>query len=200
MRKTKAAKPGKKPEAPPAQAIQPEETQLPRPSPAGPSKPEKSAEKGGGGKTAFIVVLAAFSLFFTYYYFVLPQSAFIPDGRVDAEGFKNAFGSADRVYIVMDVRGVADPVISNNILQCGVDFAGSSGMGGKNATFFSLSDNDGCVAPDGVHPLNDCASRLKDGITIYVKGGPGGADYFNNGMVVTVGANYATWTCGIRRV
>ena len=161
---------------------------------------KKTTKSEGVGKLAAVAVLAAFALFFAYYFLILPHDAFVTGGKVSPEEFKDVFSSATRVYIVMDVRGMADPVATNNVLQCGVDFAGSSGMGGKNATFFSFSDADGCVAADGIHPLAECASQLKDGMAIYVKGGTGGAEYFANGMVVTVGSNYTTGTCGIKRV
>jgi len=168
-------------------------------APAKPA-PKPKEKDGAAGKLAAVAVLAAFALFFFYYFFVLPQSAFVPGGKVSPEEFKNLFSSATTVYVVMDVRGITDPVVSNNVLQCGVDFAGSSGLGGKNATFFSLSDADGCVSADGIRPLAECTSKLKGGMSIYVKGGSGGAEYFTNGMLVTVGSNYTVGTCGIKRV
>lgn len=146
-----------------------------------------------------VVILLLFIAAYFLYRFVFAVSMFVPGSEVDVETFKDIFNSAEKVYIFMDVRGVDNPAISTNILQCGVDFAASSGMAGKDVTYFSLAD-DGCVAPDGAHPDSYCFEQIKDGVTIYVKEGPGGANYYTNGMVVTVGSQYAIGTCGIRRV
>lgn len=155
-------------------------------------------KKGSALKTAAVVVLLVIALALAYYFLNQSSMAFTPGTSVDAETFKGIFDSASNVFIVMDVRGVKDTKVSDNILQCGVDFAGSSGMGGKSVTPLSLAD-DGCTAPDGKRDPSDCFSMLKSGLTIYVKQGPGGASYYSNGMVVTVGSNYTMGSCAITR-
>lgn len=165
---------------------------------------QEARTKGDRVKIGVVILLAAVTLCLVYVFLLIPEGDF--GARVDAETFKSAFDSAGKVYIVMDVRGVADPNVSDHVLQCGVDFAGSTGMGGKNATIFSFTDEGGeekgCIAGEAqtLRPVRECLSQLKDGVTIYVKSGPGGAEYFSRGMVVTVGANYTMGTCGIRRV
>jgi hypothetical protein len=149
-------------------------------------------------KVLVVILLLVVAAYFLYR-FVFEGSMFVPGSEVDVGTFKDIFSSAEKVYIFMDVRGVDNPSISTNILQCGVDFAASSGMAGKDVTYFSLAD-DGCIAPDGPHPDSYCFEQIKDGVTIYVKEGPGGANYYTNGMVVTVGSQYAIGTCGIHRV
>ncbi|MDD5172282.1 MAG: hypothetical protein PHF60_04575 [Candidatus ainarchaeum sp.] len=183
----------------------PIEFEEPEPRPAEPeagTPPEPKNEepkKGKGSGFKIFVVLLLFAVAVVLAYYFITASAFDTGPGVDAETFKNNFAAAETVYIVMDVRGVKDPTVSNNVLQCGVDFAASSGMGGKDAVYFSFGD-DGCTAPDGPHPLQDCVSQLKNGLTIYVKEGPGGASYYSKAMVVTVGKTYTFGTCGIKWV
>lgn len=139
------------------------------------------------------------------WHFVTSAAAtFVPGAAVDAETFKGIFNKADTVYIVMDVRGVTDANTRTNILQCGVDFAGSSGMGGKNVSYMSLGD-DGCVADDGMRPSGGthtaeyCISLLKNGTVIYVKEGTS-SSYYSNALVVGVGQQYPAGSCAIRKV
>lgn len=158
----------------------------------------KTQGKSSALKTAAVVILLVIALALAYYFLNQSSSAFVPGTSVDADTFKSAFAGASNIFIVMDVRGVSDSTVSNNILQCGVDFAGSSGMGGKSVTPISFG-NDGCVAPDGKRDPQDCFNMLKNGLTIYVKQGPGGVAYYSNGMVVTVGGNYTLGACSIKR-
>ncbi len=159
------------------------------------------SEKGGGALKAFaIVALLAVAAFLAYYFMVIvPENSFMPGAKVDAETFKNLFLDATKVYIVMDIRGAQDYAVSNNILQCGVDFAASSGMGGKYVTPLSIS-RDGCVTPDGVHQPKECFAMMKDGMAVYVREGSGSVDYYSNGMVVYVGRDYALGSCSIKRL
>ena len=143
--------------------------------------------------------LIIISIFLIFHFLNLSNYAFIPGAAVDQEEFKEAFDSSDLVYIVMDVRSVEDNETSRNILQCGVDFAGSSGMGGKSVNYFSISEEEGCIAPDGSHEESYCFSQLKNGITLYVREG-GETTFHSNGMVVGIGPEYALGTCGIHRV
>jgi len=161
-------------------------------TPVSPAKAEK--DKGGAIKLGAVVLLAALVLALAYYFFL----------RADAETFREAFASAGNVYIVMDVRNVSDFNVSDGILQCGVDFAGSPGMGGKNATIFSLTDEGGaekgCIVADSVkyHPVSECLSWLNGGVALYVKGGPGSVAYTRNSIIVPIGANYTRGGCGIK--
>jgi hypothetical protein len=206
------AAPVQEPEESAAQAAEPEsrsETPDERP-PATPVVPEEKAAEpleplplAGRGDTGSLMkgfaVLALLGavIFLAYYFISLPENSFVPGAEVDADTFKGIFFDAPSVFIVMDVRGAGSDAISSNILQCGVDFAASSGMGGKSVTPISFGP-DGCVAPDGEHPPKECFAMLKNGVTIYVKEGLGGAKYYSNGMVVSVGPDYSVGTCGIK--
>ncbi len=158
---------------------------------------EGRREQGGLVKGIMIFGLVAAVLFLAYYFLALNENSFVPGTEVDAETFKGIFTHSTNVFIVMDVRGASNTAVANNILQCGVDFAASSGMGGKEVTPISFG-NDGCVTPDGFRKPKECFAMLKDGTTIYVREGPGGAKYYSNGMVVFVGPEYSLGTCGIK--
>lgn len=191
----KKAKRKKKPEAKKEKVPRPEAfaapTEMPRVQ-------ATMARKLDIKKVLGVIVLLTVAILFAYL-FLVSDAMFIPGSEVDVETFTDIFGSAEKVYIFMDVRGVNNDFTRTNILQCGVDFAASSGMAGKDVTYFSLGDGE-CIAPDGSHPPSYCFSQLENGITIYVKEGPGGADYYTNGMMVYVGTDYELGTCGIRRV
>lgn len=164
----------------------------------------KPAEKPAAPKSALwknlaLAGLIVLAIILAFYFTSSSDTSFVPGSAVDAETFKNNFEAASRIFIVMDIRGVTESALSNNILQCGVDFAGSSGMGPKNATYVSV-DDDGCVAPDGRHETKECFGWLRNGQTIYIKQGDAGAKYYSNGMVVNVGRNYTLGTCGIHRI
>lgn len=162
---------------------------------------EKIPEKKDSNSLLKVLAVGAIfviALALAYYFFVMSAYSFKPGAKVDEETFKGIFADADKVYILMDVRGISDHSISNNVMQCGVDFAGSSGLAGKTVTPLSVS-NDGCVIPTGPAPLGDCFSMLEDGITIYVRSGDNAVQYYSNGMVVYVGSDYVPFTCGIHR-
>ena len=160
------------------------------------SPAKRNTQSGSSVKMAAIAFLLIAALVLAYYF--LSQSLSFASGpQVSAESFKDLFRNATNVYIVMDVRGAPDDAVQKNILQCGVDFAASNGMGGKTVTPLSF-DKGGCVAPDGMHEIKDCFAMLKGGLTVYVKEGNGGATYYSNGMIVGVGPVYTLGTCSIK--
>ncbi|MBU0532669.1 hypothetical protein KKB44_04200 [Candidatus Micrarchaeota archaeon] len=162
-------------------------------------EPQEVPKEGKFPKTLVLILLAIIAIALLYYFINLPKNTFVPGTAIDQEAFKEIFNSAEYVYIVMDVRGV-DPssTTHQNILQCGIDFAGSSGFGPKNTDHFSISD-EGCVTIDGFHDSNYCFSQLINGVTIYIHEGSE-TTLHNNGMSVGVGPDYTIGTCGIHRV
>jgi hypothetical protein len=194
----KAPEPGPKDETP---DVSPTQTLFaPEEKAAEPMEPLPLAGRGDTGslmKGFAVMALLGAVIFLAYYIISLPENSFVPGAEVDAETFKGIFIDARTVFIVMDVRGAGSDAVSNNILQCGVDFAASSGMGGKSVTPMSFGP-EGCVAPDGEHASKECFAMLKNGVTIYVKEGQGGAKYYSNGMVVSVGPEYSVGLCGIK--
>jgi hypothetical protein len=165
------------------------------------AQPQK--ERGSGLKVLAVIVLLLAVLALGYYFLVQAGNRFDTGAQVDQETFTNNFLNAEKVYIVMDVRGVQDDLIRQNVIQCGVDFAQSAVLGekGANQKVIPLSfDDSECVAPDGPHPAKDCFEMLKDGQTIYVKEGTPGVKYYSNGMVVTIGREYYLGGCSIKKV
>lgn len=162
-------------------------------------EPEEEPEKDSGGLLRMIgilvVLVAVAALAFVM---LVPQARFVPGPEVDKETFLELFDSAGRVIVVMDVRGVSDDITRRNILQCGVDFAGSSGLAPKNATYFSFGDV-GCVTPDGETTDQHCMEEMKDAFVIYVHEG-GATTYHSRGVMVGVSAQYDLGTCGIHRI
>ena len=150
-------------------------------------------------KIALVAVLFLALCALAYYFIFFPNpNSFTPGSPVSVSGFKDVFLSANNVSILMDVRGLKKENTSQHILQCGVDFAGSNGMAGKNVSYFSAAD-DGCTSIDGRHPIEYCFSSIKNGLTIYIHEG-NSTTYYSNGMSVGVGPVYKQGTCGIHRV
>jgi hypothetical protein len=159
-------------------------------------------------KASCVVLLAVFVLWMAWHFLTLaPSNAFVPGPGVNASAFQSAFLNASHVYVVMDTRGL-NGTISDNVMQCGVDFAYSNGMGGKTVSYLSLSDS-GCleatIAGNGSVMKNSanqtvggCISELDNGIVIYVESGAN-SYYYSNALVVGIGSNYTVGTCGIRR-
>jgi len=159
---------------------------------------EDVPEKGSSLKTiAFAILFVAVATLAVYVLFIQPTEKFVPGSEVDSETFLQIFDSTENVYIFMDVRGVTDPDVKHNILQCGVDFAASSGMGPKNATYFSLGE-EGCITPKGSSEDAYCFNELRKGVTIYIHEGST-TSYHSNGILVGVGSNYSLGACGIHR-
>ena len=152
-------------------------------------------------KFVAVGLLGVLVLVFAYYFLNLSDTSFQPGTQVDLKTFKDTFAAANNVYILMDVRHVQNSSTRQNILQCGIDFAGSSGMGGKNVTYFSIDESEGCVSSNGKGKQSDsyCFSELKNGITIYIHEGTV-SSYHTNGIVVSIGPEYRLGACGIQRL
>ncbi len=111
-----------------------------------------------------------------------------------------------KVYIIMDLRNVSDDTIRNNIMQCGTDFAGSSGLVGKNITIFALED-DKCTALEGIRTIQSCLDESKGGILsilapnkIIIVQSKMNTAYDSNTIIIKVGANYTLGTCNIKKI
>jgi hypothetical protein len=171
-----------------------------------PSKPPASSDFI---KLGAVVILAVIVVAMAWYFISLPPAnTFVPGPGVNATAFQSAFLKAGHVYVVMDTRGLNGTATASNILQCGVDFSGSSGMGGKTVTYVSLSDS-GCMeatlgsngSAEGSttnQTVGSCISQLKNGIVVYVENGAN-SYYYSNALMVGIGSNYTIGTCGIRR-
>lgn len=148
-------------------------------------------------KIAAVAVLVVITIVMVFFFFRSTVS-FVPGTLVDQQTFKNQFQSTERIFIVMDVRGIKEDEVRTNVLQCGVDFAGSNGMGGKIVSYLSIGDDNVCVSPEGKASADSCFKNLNQGLTIYVHEGNQTAIY-SNGLSVGVGRIYPTGACSIKR-
>jgi hypothetical protein len=166
---------------------------------AGPSGDKNS---GSALKNGAILILAFAVLALAYYFYTLPTVSFAPGDPVDAETFAKSLANSTTVFVVIDLRGVQSPIERGSVMQCGIDFAGSTGIGDKQV--IPLSFDSDCIGATGSRPISECTAMLKDGLTILVRGAPAGASpgasYYSNGMVVLVGSNYTQGICSIKRV
>jgi hypothetical protein len=71
-------------------------------------------------------------------------------------------------------------------------------MVGREVTYLAVDDSN-CTATDTIHETSYCFDSLGDGLTIHIKQGSQ-TQLYSNGMVVGVGEDYITGTCGIHRV
>lgn len=147
-------------------------------------------------KWVAVFILAVLVVVFAVFYYISSSTDFVPGQSVTVSQFDDALISTGKVYILMDVRGAQNASVRSSVMQCGVDFAESTYLGSKNVTPLSF-DNTECTDANGTRPLSECASELKDGITIDIRAGQPAVRYFSNGMLVTVGPEYALGTCGI---
>jgi hypothetical protein len=149
-------------------------------------------------KILIVILLLLAAAWFAYQYLIADSAELKLGNEVNAQTFLSIFGKEDKVYLVMDVRNVTEQKTKTNILQCGVDFAASNGLVTKNLTFYSFDDKQGCVALEGIFPLEYCMNKInEDGITIYVQEG-NSSKFYTNALVVGVGTDYAEGKCSIR--
>lgn len=113
------------------------------------------------------------------------------------ELFLNNLLNSEKVYIIMDVRNVSNQTIKGGILQCGVDFAGSPGLSGKNITSFAFED-DVCWAKNQT-TIEECLEISQDGSILYVASGVTN-EYFENKLVVSINGPYEANSCNIEFV
>lgn len=137
-----------------------------------------------------------------YFYQTTPKE-FRKGVKVNAETFSAILSDADPIYIVMDVRDTSSELTKRNILQCGVDFAGSAGLVERNVIYMSI-DKNGCTVASlgGLNQsmgVESCIEMLNsNGISLYIHEGEG-TEYYTRAALIGVGENYALGTCSINR-
>ncbi len=174
----------------------PEEYSLDIPEAQEPKKAGQKKPSSDRWKYVAVFILAVLVIIFAVFYFISSSTDFVPGQSVTPAQFQNELVSAGKVFILMDVRGAQNASVRGSIMQCGVDFAESTYLGSKNVSPLSF-DNKECTDANGTRPLSECASELKDGITIDIRAGQPAVRYFSNGMLVTVGPEYTLGSCGI---
>jgi hypothetical protein len=121
--------------------------------------------------------------------------------EINQETFMHLLEEADTIYIVMDIRNVSDSDTKKNILQCGVDFASSTGLVGRKVRYMALDPDEGCILGDfdETEVIDDiplCLSYLNDGVSLYVTEGYE-TKYYTRAAMVGVGQYYNVGTCDI---
>ena len=122
------------------------------------------------------------------------------------EEFASNLLLAQKVYIVEDIRGLGEkyPISRNNIMQCGVDYAGSPGIVGKELQVY-IFEGDICTNYEGESPINDCyaevleAAGSTDTAVIWIEKGES-AEFYSRGLIVRVNEDYVRGTCSINVV
>jgi len=130
-----------------------------------------------------------------YYYISLP---------ISMDEYLIKLQQSKTLSIVMDLRGAYDNRTRHNILQCGVDFAGSIPLGGKEITIYSL-DNDGrCIVSYPDEPIvtnltvEECLKEIFNADqTIYIKPSKTSATvYYNDKLLISMTSDYSG-RCGV---
>jgi len=131
-----------------------------------------------------------------------PAPEFNKGNKINKETFLELLANSEPVYVVMDARNVSDEYTKRNIFQCGVDFAGSSGLVGKNVSIIGMDDK-GCVVGSLSSALNktttneECIKMLNsNGIALYSHAG-NDTFYYTRAAMVGVGDTYVLGSCSI---
>ncbi len=122
------------------------------------------------------------------------------------EEFATHLLSAQKVYLIEDLRNLSGyPMSKNNIMQCGVDYAGSPGLVGKTFTIFAFDDGEVCNTADGVMPISECyklleqAAKDQDSAIIWIERGDS-PEFYSRGLLVRVNEAYVQGLCSINVV
>jgi len=142
---------------------------------------------------ASLVVLAVLAV-----YVILQNQPVPEESPVEPWVFVETLEKADKVYIVMDVRNASSSFESTNILQCGTDFAGSSGLAGKELVIFAMNESE-CATVEGKRSVQECVDEFMDGIAFHIVSGDG-TTYYKNRAEVGVNESYKMAECRVDAV
>ncbi len=149
-------------------------------------------------KTFAVILLGVLCVILTYFVLFSKNLTFTPSSEVDLQTFGSIFHNSSKVVILMDVRSVTDDSIRANILQCGVDFAGSSGLASKNVSYRSIDDSE-CVTDMGRFDRSFCFEDLDSSVTLFIYPG-NSSKFYSNGMTVGVDKSYRLGSCAINQI
>lgn len=121
------------------------------------------------------------------------------------EDFSENVASSAQIYIVMDLRGTTEGRERTNIMQCGVDLASSTAIGGIPKSFYSMDSECITTLDDGTTltvPLRQCldeidAARDAPGKAIFYIRKANETLIFENELVVGMGSEYGEMGCSI---
>ena len=147
-------------------------------------------------KILISLLLVLVAIYFAYPYLTSVSSELVVGNEIDSATFNALLTDSENVFIVMDIQGINDSKIRQNILQCGVDFAGSFGLVGKNLTLYSFDTNQGCVNIERNYPISYCLKQMEMGITLYIEDS-NETKFYTNAMRVGIGNNYTAGSCSV---
>ncbi len=144
-------------------------------------------------KTLGVVLLALFSIVFAYS-FLSQDEGGAPSSYA---GFVNDLSSADKVFIMMDLRN-ASPGARTPIMQCGVDLAGSEALAPRNISVLVMG-NESCIFQDVSGESNRtafysafyCEELSKSGVAFHIVQG-NATSFYKNKIIIGIGENYST--------
>ncbi len=116
--------------------------------------------------------------------------------NLSKENFQKNLLETTEVYIIMDTRNVKNSTISDGILQCGVDFAGSQGISGKNITIIAFQDNECIGLSNESMTVNACMEQIKNKIYIHITSN-NKTKYFEDKLIVSIDEPYEAYSCQI---
>jgi len=137
---------------------------------------------------------------------IIPPQEFVPPfatpgDNVTLKEFALNLLAADRVYIVEDLRGLETyPLSRTHIMQCGVDYAGSPGLTGKEIVVYALDDGDICGTIGGATSISECyqdilsASEDPGTMMLWIEMGTS-PEAYGRGMIVRINETYVQGTC-----
>ncbi len=111
------------------------------------------------------------------------------------ENFTSNLENSNVIYIVMDLKS-EDPVIRNNIMQCGIDISSSVSTGFYEKKVFAFED-DVCTRKEGIVSVEECIEEINQGkgVIFWIKEGE--TLIFEKTIIVGIGEYYQPGGCSI---
>ncbi len=162
-------------------------------------------EISGDVKTiiVFLLGVAVVILFGLFFLENGSSQTFQKGQEINKETFLELFRTANKTYIVMDVRNVSSDIVKRNILQCGIDFASSAPFAGRDVTYMSIDAKDcyiGISEKTEKETISNCIKILNrpDSVSLYIREGSN-TTYYTKAAIIGVNENYGIGQCGLRQ-
>lgn len=112
---------------------------------------------------------------------------------------------AQKVCLVEDLRGLeAYPFSRNNIMQCGIDLAGSPGLAGKQVSVY-VFEAGVCTSGDGEKTMDECYSEIlsadsdPESAIIWIEKGDL-PNIYARALLVRINEEYSQGACRVERI
>ncbi len=161
-------------------------------------KEETKKQDNGLLKNAIVLIAVLVAVGIGYYILTQPPIEIKYDNGETATSaiFTEGLQNANKVFIVMDIRGVASEKQKGNIMQCGTDFAGSSGLVEKELVIYAIEGNS-CMNLNSTNlKVNDCLADAISNFAIIINGGSK-TTFMKNRAIVGIGEEYEFGECKV---